>query len=199
MSKSLGNAYVLDDLLDKGFSSLDFKFFILRSHYRTLLNFTFEGLQGAAEGRKKIVDFIYRLRSTAGDAPREDSDHVTIALNHFSESLCDDLNTPGALGQLNILVNKLQSVDDGNKMEILSKIYSGAKLLGILNKSPNEWLGYNNQSDDIDLNKIEQLISDRNKFRSEKNYQKSDEIRDELKSIGIEIEDTSDGTKWRKI
>ena len=84
-------------------------------------------------------------------------------------------------------------------MEILSKIYSGAKLLGILNKSPNEWLGYNAQSNDIDLNKIEQLISDRNKFRSEKNYQKSDEIRDELKSIGIEIEDTSDGTKWRKI
>ena len=71
--------------------------------------------------------------------------------------------------------------------------------MGILNKSPNEWLGYNNQSDDIDLNKIEKLISDRNKFRSEKNYQKSDEIRDELKSIGIEIEDTSDGTKWRKI
>ena len=68
-----------------------------------------------------------------------------------------------------------------------------------LNKSPNEWLGYNNRSDDIDLNKVEQLISDRNKFRSEKNYQKSDEIRDELKSIGIEIEDTSDGTKWRKI
>ena len=51
----------------------------------------------------------------------------------------------------------------------------------------------------FDLNKVEQLISDRNKFRSEKNYQKSDEIRDELKSIGIEIEDTSDGTKWRKI
>ena len=113
-------------------------------------------------------------------------------------SLCDDLNTPGALGQLNILFNKLQSVED-SKGEILSKIYSGSKLLGILNKNPNEWLGYNNQSDDIDLNKIEQLISDRNKFRSEKNYQKSDEIRDELKSIGIDIEDTSGGTKWRKI
>ena len=163
----------------------------LSTHYRQPLNWSEKALNQA----RKTLDRLYRILHKYNDI-----DHRKInPPEEIINSLCDDLNTPGALGQLNILVNKLQSVDDGNKMEILSKIYSGAKLLGILNKSPNEWLGYNAQSNDIDLNKIEQLISDRNKFRSEKNYQKSDEIRDELKSIGIEIEDTSDGTKWRKI
>ena len=190
MSKSLGNILYINDLI-KEYDGEVLRLLLLSTHYRQPLNWSEKALTQA----QKTLDRLYRILHKYNDI-----DHRKInPPEEIINSLCDDLNTPGALGQLNILVNKLQSVDDGNKMEILSKIYSGAKLLGILNKSPNEWLGYNAQSNDIDLNKIEQLISDRNKFRSEKNYQKSDEIRDELKSIGIEIEDTSDGTKWRKI
>ena len=190
MSKSLGNILYINDLVKK-YDGEVLRLLLLSTHYRQPLNWSEKALKQA----QKTLDRLYRILHKYNDV-----DHIEInPPAEIINSLCDDLNTPGALGQLNILVNKLQSVDDGNKMEILSKIYSGAKLLGILNKSPKEWLGYNAQSNDIDLNKIKQLISDRNKFRSEKNYQKSDEIRDELKSIGIEIEDTSDGTKWRKI
>ena len=190
MSKSLGNILYINDLI-KEYDGEVLRLLLLSTHYRQPLNWSEKALTQA----QKTLDRLYRILHKYNDIDHREINPPEEIIN----SLCDDLNTPGALGQLNILVNKLQSVDDGNKMEILSKIYSGAKLLGILNKSPNEWLGYNAQSNDIDLNKIEQLISDRNKFRSEKNYQKSDEIRDELKSIGIEIEDTSDGTKWRKI
>ena len=190
MSKSLGNILYINDLI-KEYDGEVLRLLLLSTHYRQPLNWSEKALTQA----QKTLDRLYRILHKYNDIDHREINPPEEIIN----SLCDDLNTPGALGQLNILVNKLQSVDDGNKMEILSKIYSGAKLLGILNKSPNEWLGYNAQSNDIDLKKIEQLISDRNKFRSEKNYQKSDEIRDELKSIGIEIEDTSDGTKWRKI
>ena len=190
MSKSLGNILYINDLV-KEYDGEVLRLLLLSTHYRQPLNWSEKALTQS----QKTLDRLYRVLYKYNDIEHRDINPPEEIIN----SLCDDLNTPGALGQLNIFFNKLQSVEDRNKGKILSKIYSGAKLLGILNKSPNEWLGYNNQSDDIDLNKIEELISDRNKFRSEKNYQKSDEIRDELKSIGIEIEDTSDGTKWRKI
>ena len=70
--------------------------------------------------------------------------------------------------------------------------------MGILKKDPDEWLGYKNQIKDFDVATIEKLINERNTFRNEKNYQKSDQIRDKLKSLGVEIEDTPDGTIWRK-
>ena len=70
--------------------------------------------------------------------------------------------------------------------------------MGILKKDPDEWLGYKNQIENLDVATIEKLINQRNAFRNEKNYQKSDQIRDELKSLGVEIEDTPDGTIWRK-
>ena len=69
--------------------------------------------------------------------------------------------------------------------------------MGILKKDPDEWLGYKNQTKDFDVATIEKLINEKC-LRNEKNYQKSDQIRDELKSLGIEIEDTPDGTIWRK-
>ena len=190
MSKSLGNILYINDLVKK-YDGEVLRLLLLSTHYRQPLNWSEKALTQA----QKTLDRLYRILHKYNDIDHRGINPPEEIIN----SLCDDLNTPGALGQLNILFNKLQSAEERNKGGILSKIYSGAKLLGILNKSPNEWLGYNAQSNDIDLNKIEQLISDRNKFRSEKNYQKSDEIRDELKSIGIEIEDTSDGTKWRKI
>lgn len=191
MSKSLGNAYVLDDLLDKGFSSLDFKFFILRSHYRTLLNFTFEGLQGAAEGRKKIVDFIYRLRSTAGDAPREDSDHVTIAFNHFSESLCDDLNTSSALAAVfqlrkSFLQNNFSAGQAQSALRFISEHVE--KVFGCF---PEVALEHTVSDADI-----EKLIKKRDEARASRDWEKADIVRTELESLGVVLEDTPDGVTW---
>jgi cysteinyl-tRNA synthetase len=113
-------------------------------------------------------------------------------------ALCDDINTPEAFGQLNILFNQLQNAQDDRKGDLISQIHSSANLLGILKKDPEEWLGYKNQTKDFDVATIEELINKRNAFRIEKNYQRSDQIRDELKSLGVEIEDTPDGTIWRK-
>ena len=190
MSKSLGNILYINDLV-KEFDGEVLRLLLLSTHYRQPLNWSEKALAQA----QKTLDRLYRILHKYNDVAYTYSNPPKEIIN----SLCDDLNTPEALGQLNILFSKLQSVEQKSKTEILSQIYSGAKLLGILNKDPKDWLGYNAKSNDIDLSKVEQLISDRNKFRSEKNYQKSDEIRDELKSLGVDIEDTPDGTKWRKI
>ena len=113
------------------------------------------------------------------------------------DALCDDLNTPKALGQLNILINSLQDADEAQKKEIMPKIYSSARMLGILQHDPDNWLGYSKVDDGMDTEKIEQMIEERNNCRNNKNFEQADKIRDELKSMGIDIEDTPDGTIWR--
>ena len=75
---------------------------------------------------------------------------------------------------------------------------SGASLLGLLDQKPESWLGYQNDIDSNDLKEVEKLIMDRDKYRLEKNYKMSDQIRDKLTALGIEIEDSPQGTKWRK-
>ena len=146
MAKSLGNIILVKDLAENYHGEV-IRLALLSSHYRQGLDWNEKVIHQAS----KLINKLYEIKN--------DLDEVVISKNNKNNVdtisiLMDDLNTPGALGQLNILVNKLQLVDDGNKIEILSKIYSGAKLLGILNKSPNEWLGYNAQSNDIDLSLI---------------------------------------------
>ena len=81
-----------------------------------------------------------------------------------------------------------------NKCSLLS----AGKLFGILQQAPDDWLGYKND-DEVDIKSIESLLSERQAAREERNFSRADEIRDELKNQGIEIEDTSKGPIWRKI
>ena len=113
------------------------------------------------------------------------------------QALCDDLNTPEAIGQLNILFNDFQHAKGKQKIELLSQIMSGASLLGLLNQKPENWLGYQNEMDSKALKEVEKLIMDRDKYRLEKNYKMSDQIRDELLKKGVIIEDQKDKTTWK--
>jgi len=79
----------------------------------------------------------------------------------------------------------------------MSKISASAKILGILQLPPDDWLGYSKVSDGLDIDLIERLIEERNNCRSKKNFSRADKIRDDLKDMDIEIEDTPDGTIWR--
>ena len=79
------------------------------------------------------------------------------------------------------------------------QLLSASSLIGILRKDPEEWLGINRVESSIDLTIIEGLIKERELARNDKNYSKADEIRNKLVNLGIEIEDTSDGTIWKSI
>ena len=189
MSKSLGNILYINDLL-KEYDGEVLRYVLLSTHYRQPLNWSEKSLTQA----KTSLDRLYRILKNNKDVLTKDVDPAKEIIN----ALCDDINTPEAFGQLNILFNQLQNAQNGKKSDLISQIHSSANLLGILKKDPDEWLGYKNQIEDLDVATIEKLINERNAFRNEKNYQKSDQIRDELKSLGIEIEDTPDGTIWRK-
>ena len=189
MSKSLGNILYINDLLEE-YDGEVLRYVLLSTHYRQPLNWSEKSLKQA----KTSLDRLYRILKNNKNVLTKDVEPTKEIIN----ALCDDINTPEAFGQLNILFNQLQNAVDDRKGDLLSQIRSSANLLGILKKDPDEWLGYKNQTKDFDVATIEKLINERNAFRNEKNYQKSDQIRDELKSLGIEIEDTPDGTIWRR-
>jgi len=189
MSKSLGNILYINDLL-KEYDGEVLRYVLLATHYRQPLNWSEKSLKQA----KTSLDRLYRILKNNKNVLTKNVEPAKEIIN----ALCDDINTPKAFGQLNILFNQLQNEQDDKKSDLVSQIHSSANLLGILKKNPDEWLGYKNQTNDFDVAIIEKLINERNAFRNEKNYQKSDQIRDELKSLGVEIEDTPDGTIWRK-
>lgn len=166
MAKSKDNFYRLKDLEDKGFSALDFRFFILNSHYRTKLDFTFEKLEKAKkelEGiRKKIVNLI------SEKVLENDKKEIQAALNN-------DLDTSRA-------ISLLQSKNNKNLWLMFDKV-----------------LGLNLAAKPELTIEEEKLLKNRELARKNEDFEKADEIRDELKKKGIEVEDTNDGQKWIKI
>ncbi len=165
---------------------------LLSTHYRQPLNWSVKPIEQA----KKNLDRLYRImKKSEGINYEQDTDPSSSIV----EALCDDLNTPEALGRFNVLVNSLNDAPESERGIILSKIKSSAKLLGILQEEPDKWLGYRVNNIGMDDTFINSLIEERNKCRSKKDFKRADEIRDELKKNGIEIEDSSQGTTWRSV
>ena len=189
MSKSLGNIRFINDLVhDHKGETL--RLVLLSTHYRQPLNWSPKTIQQA----QKTLDRLYRILKKVDVSLDLQEAEPT---KKIIDALCDDLNTPEALGQLNILINSIQDADEAQKKEIMPTIYSSARMLGILQHDPDSWLGYSKVDDGKDTEKIEQMIEERNNCRNNKNFEQADKIRDELKSMGIDIEDTPDGTIWR--
>ena len=189
MSKSLGNIRFINDLINEH-KGETLRLVLLSTQYRQPLNWSPKTIQQA----QKTLDRLYRILKKVDISLDLQEAEPT---KKIIDALCDDLNTPEALGQLNILINSLQDADESQKKEIMPKIYSSARMLGILQHDPDSWLGYSKVDDGMDTEKIEQMIEERNNCRNNKNFEQADKIRDELKSMGIDIEDTSDGTIWR--
>ncbi|MFK5957036.1 MAG: cysteine--tRNA ligase [Planctomycetota bacterium] len=197
MGKSLGNAYALDDLIERGFTVLDFRLLLLRGNYRSSLNFTWEALQGAAEARKNLNDFRNRLLAVT-DVPAADAvdfsalDATTaVAKAHqaFLDGLSDDLNTSEALASIFSVRNEFQqgTLDAAENAAALAFLLQADQVFGFLEALETSGLA------DAD---IDQLIIARAEARSAKDFARADAIRDELDAAGITLEDTADGVKW---
>ena len=112
------------------------------------------------------------------------------------EILCDDLNIPKILVELNALADQAFKAKTDEKKEIKIELLATGSLLGILQKKPDVWLGYG-QTQNINSQTIEKLINERKEARRDRNFKRADDIREKLKNMGIEIEDTKDKTIWR--
>ena len=191
MSKSIGNIRLVHELINN-YSGEVLRLTLLSAHYRQPLNWTANSINQ----HSTMLDHLYRalkdldkieIDNKASDVP-----------NNIMQALCDDLNTPKALAELNSLANNISAADLSEKKKIKEEILATGKLLGILQENPDMWLGYG-RSKSLDSKTIGDLINNRNEARRDKNFTLADSIRDKLKNKGIVIEDTKDGTIWRSI
>ncbi|GJL85601.1 MAG: cysteine--tRNA ligase [Micavibrio sp.] len=179
MSKSLGNITLVHDLIDN-FPGEALRLTLLSAHYRQPLDWSVEGI----ERNKNILDRFYARLNQMNDMEANEEDIPATIM----DALCDDLNTPQAMAELSALLKS------DNTPELKGQLLAAGKLLGILQQDPNAWLGFGGEGD----TEIDALLAERTQARTDKNFARSDEIRDELAARGIEIEDTPTGTKWKR-
>ena len=192
MSKSIGNIRLVHDLKNQ-YSGEVLRLTLLSAHYRQPLNWTKEII----DQNSKMLDRLYRSLKDLQDIELTTENLSDDIMESLMESLLNDLNTPKLLAHLNTLANKLSSANKDEKINIKNNLIAAGKILGILREDPDVWLGYN-QSLNPEKEEIEGLINQRNEARRDKDFKLADEIRDKLKIKGIEIEDTNNGTIWRK-
>ena len=189
MSKSLGNVSLVRDLL-KDHSGEVIRLALLTAHYRQPLEWSSETLVAA----KKMLDRIYGALRDIRVSPQKiaNTKVPTIIL----EALSNDLNTPMAMAEVFSLAKKLNKTLDNNEREdIAAQIYASGKILGLFEKDANEWFSQIAQCK-YSEGEIENLIAQRDEARLIKDFNKADQIRDQLLDEGISIEDTSAGVRW---
>jgi len=172
------------------------RYLLLSVPYRKQLNFTFDGLQGA----ESTIERLRNFRRLVAEANVRESSETNIqeltkkALADFEAAMDDDLNTAAALAAVHDLVREVNTamassdLAAADQAAVLDAIAKFDSVLGIFGKETEEIL-------DTD---IEALIAERQEARHQRNFARSDEIRDELAAKGIILEDTKDGVRWKR-
>ena len=193
MSKSLGNSFFLKDAL-KEYDGEVLRFYLLSTHYRGNFNFNEEDLIAS----KKRLDRLYRLKKRLFglDAPQIKTDFSTALI----EVLSDDLNVSKAYALIDELIATANDALDANpkdkayRQSLLSSLSTIQTVLGFGEKNPFEYFQFG--LDEAVKIKINNLITQRNGAKKEKDFATSDAIRDELTALGVSIMDTAEGTFW---
>ena len=191
MSKSLGNVRTVRDLLAR-YRGEVLRFALLSAHYRSPLNFSAELLEQA----EATLGSLY---STLRDV--EDIDvamDVVLDQEPFYAALCDDLNTPVAIAEIHALAHRMHKADKSEKPALKARMLAAGKLLGIFAQTPSEWMQGGVDDAGISAEQVEALIEERKQAKLDKNYARADEIREALSTQGIVLEDSREGTKWRR-
>ncbi|MFH1233156.1 MAG: DALR domain-containing protein [Patescibacteria group bacterium] len=201
MSKSLGNFYTLRDILAKNYSSMAIRYLLLATHYRQKLNFTFKGLEGAKNSLERLKEFISKIENqisktkTTIQNPKIIKNLIFKTKKDFENAMDDDLNISQTLAIIFNLVKEINILIDKNSFSL-----SEAKKVYQLMKNFDQVLGLKlteKQEENISEN-ILNLVSQREKFRQNKQWQKADEIRKQIEKMGYKIEDAKEGPKIKK-
>ncbi len=189
MSKSLGNFFLIRDVLQKHDPEV-LRFFVVRSHYRSLINYTEDLLHDARQG-------LSRLYTALRDVPPEvvDIDWSDPQAARFQTAMNDDFNTPEAVAVLFELANEAQRTRSAAAAGQLKTL---GGLLGLLEREPKAFLQAGIVSQGLDAGQIEALITQRIEAKKARNFAEADRIRQELKTAGILLEDSAAGTTWRR-
>ncbi|MCL2860238.1 MAG: cysteine--tRNA ligase [Oscillospiraceae bacterium] len=195
MSKSLGNVYTLEDLRERGFSPLDFRYLCLSASYRNKLNFTFESLKSAKTGLERLRNAVEEHENGTVSVSDEE---MTKYKNQFLEVMNDDLDTPKAM---NIVWEIARKVNKSKQYaELISEM---DEILGI-DISVEKIATIREMEEKIDIlatldDETKQLIQEREVARANKDWAKSDEIREKLTKKGISVKDTKEGMEIKRM
>ena len=196
MSKSKGNYFTFRDITAKGFSPTAIRYFLLSVPHNKQLNFTFDALAGAERTVASLRDFHARLGEAKTEPGRNEklSEAAARALQEFEAGMDDDFNTSIALAAIHNLTREVNTalarkhVKAENQHELLSLIDRFDTVLNIFGKQQREMLD----------SEVQSLIDERQEARRRRDFGRADEIRDELASRGIILEDTKDGVRWKR-
>jgi len=194
MSKSLGNTYTISDIKEKGFSPLAFRYLVLGTHYRQKQNFTWEALESARSALDRLTDFLVNTENVVTESLGLPSDSVTTSTwpEKFLEAINDDLNTPQAFAVVWELV-KDTSLSFVDKRKL---IFEFDKVLGL--DLEQQMVNKKKEIQNIP-EEVMELVTRREEARLAKNFQKSDELRNEISKLGFHIEDSDSGPKIKKM
>lgn len=197
MSKSLGNFFTVREIAEK-YPLQVIRFFMLSAHYRSPLNFSADLVEASKNGLERILTAVDRLKSISGtegevEVDKAVADEMDAFVKKYEAAMDDDLNTADAISVIFELVKyaNVNVTEESTKATVelvLNTVTKLCDILGIITEKKKEIL-------DSD---IEALIEERQAARKAKNFARADEIRDQLSDMGIILEDTREGVKWKR-
>jgi cysteinyl-tRNA synthetase len=192
MAKSLGNFYTVPDVLAKGYTGRELRYALLRVHYRVPLNFTWQGMNEARESLSRIDEWLARLREVAKENVQRSTSNAERAneKSAFENALDDDLNISAALGFLFESIRETNRAMDQNELDASS----ATAWLDWWTRI-NTVLDLESEAEIVIPPKVRQLAAERENARREKNWERSDELREQISALGWEVRDTKDGAK----
>ncbi|MSO61044.1 MAG: cysteine--tRNA ligase [Acidobacteria bacterium] len=200
MSKSVGNVYTVQDVLDRGFRLSALRYILLSAYYRKQLNFTWIGLEQAEEALRRITDFLGRVGALSGGGTHaEVTARVKAGVEAFDAALSDDLNTAAGLGELFDLVRALNIAMDAKQVGeaeapgIKAAFDHFDQVLGVLSLRHAE-----EATPPIPQGEIDAGIEARQDARRRRDFAEADRIRQDLLDKGVILEDGPKGTRWKR-
>ena len=192
MHKSVGNVVYLGDLVKDGWDPKDVRLFLITPRYRDPIDLTESALEQARAQRRRLTEFIARLKSVEGGRPSR-SVIAKSMLDDFEEAMDDDLNTPRAFSAVYSFVKKVNTLIDDGKFGKAD----AAKALEAIRKV-NDVLGVLSFEEETLGPELAELLAKRDEARKRKDFVESDRIRADLLKSGIEVEDGPTGTRWKR-
>lgn len=193
MSKSLGNFFTIRDVLAK-YPAEVVRYLLVASHYRSPINYSEDNLK---EAYAALERFYIALKDLPIAKVVDDKNNY---IARFTLAMNDDFNTPEACSILFDMareINRLKPTDLTAAASLGAQLKQLGGLLGVLQLNPEDFLQANTHNTEVDTAKVESLIQARLQARNDKNWAESDRIRDQLKEMGVIIEDSKNGTTWR--